>query len=384
MPRSERQPTNTLRGKCLQNADRKNYIIMASVKAYSTKKGSFYRTYYRDQAGVLRSKSGFSGKRAAAAWGKEQEVKSGKGRATVTGANKVTVEEIGKQWVNNLPHLKPSTLNLYKNIWEKNIKPQWGLRRVADIDHVEIQNWITHMGKSGSWVRDVHSITSQIFDLAVKSNIIEVNPAKGVKLPRKGKGVKVYWTIDQLKAFAAECGEREDLIMLLGTSGLRWGEAIALRPKDIDFENNRIRITRNAVKVGNEMVLGTPKSHESRTVAVAQGVMDKLRCRAARIPSDSLMWRGERGGWLRSPGHRSWFDGAMNRAIGEDPTMERISPHGLRHVAAGLLANAGASILVVSLQLGHSSPAITLKHYVELFEDRLGEVQAVLDANLQA
>lgn len=326
-----------------------------------------------------RTKQGFKTKDAAQAWADKNAVDTRTGDWIDPNLSTTTVATIGDKWLTMQSHLKPSTLNLNTGIWETRVKPHWGNVRVGSVQHSDVQAWVSGMGMSASWARSCHNVLAQVLDLAVADRMLRENPARGVKLPRKTHTVKVYWTMEQLRAFARECEDREDLILLLGTSGLRWGESIALRPRDLDPLRNRIHVTRNAAKVGNGIVLGTPKTHERRTVAVAQNVMDMLVARSKSVEPDGLLWEAKRGGWLRSPGHNSWFDGAMKRAMKEDPALERVTPHGLRHVAAGLLVNAGANVLAVSRQLGHANPSITLNTYAELFDDGLDLIAATLD-----
>ena len=266
-------------------------------------------------------------------------------------------------------------------MWRGAVEPKWGNTPVGSILPSHVQEWVATSPWGPSWTRDAHNLLAQVLDAAVYDRMIKTNPARGVKLPRKAKPVKAYLTMGQLQLFAAECGEREDLILLLGTSGLRWGEAIALRPCDLDPLRGRVRVERNAAKVGNGIKVGTPKTHEKRTVAVASHVMGMLTRRAEGRRPDALLWEATRGGWLRSPGHNSWFDGALKRAQAKDPTIPRITPHGLRHVAAGLLVNSGANLKVVQAQLGHASATMTLDTYADLFDDGLDAVAEVLDAH---
>ncbi|MDK4309499.1 tyrosine-type recombinase/integrase [Corynebacterium accolens] len=353
---------------------------MASIKPYKTAKGRAWRVQYRSPDGRNRTKQGFRTKNEAQAWADKNAVHMNEQDWIDPHAGKTTIGELGARWLGSQAHLKPSTTELYRQVWKSAVKPRWGTTPISTIKPSQVQEWVSTMGKSASWTRHAHNQLLQILDTAVSDRLIRTNPARGVKLPRKAPTVKVFWSMGQLKTFAQECGEREDLILLLGTSGLRWGEAIALRPCDLDPLRNRITITRNAAKVGNDVVVGTPKSHEARTVAVADHVMEKFMRRAGEVGRNDVLWTGRRGGWLRTPGHNTWFDGALKRAQAKDPTMGRVTPHGLRHVAAGLLVNAGANVLVVCRQLGHADPSITLRVYAELFEDGLDEVAATLDA----
>lgn len=351
---------------------------MASVKKYETAKGYAWRVQYRSPDGKSRTKQGFRTKTEAQAWADKNAAAIHDQDWINPNAGKATIGQLGERWLAAQTHLKPSTTELYGQLWKSLIKQRWEHARVDQVAHSQIQEWVATTEKSASWTRDAYNVLSQILGMAVKDGMIRKNPAAGVKLPRRDKPRKVYLTMEQLELFADECGERKDLILLLGTSGLRWGEAIALRPCDLNPLRNRIQVTRSASKAGNDIILGTPKTHEQRSVAVAPHVMEMLVGRSETVASDGLLWTGVRGGWLRPPGHRTWFDGALKRAQAADPTIPRFTPHGLRHVAAGLLIQAGANVKVVQRQLGHASAAMTLDQYADLWDDGLDEIVAVL------
>jgi integrase len=56
------------------------------------------------------------------------------------------------------------------------------------------------------------------------------------------------------------------LVYLLAYTGLRWGEAIGLRVREVDLERRRLKVIVNAVEVGGQIEVGTPKSHKRRSV----------------------------------------------------------------------------------------------------------------------
>lgn len=357
---------------------------MGSIQQYETKKGIRYRVQYVDPQGHHRTKAGFTKKALAKKWEVENAQFLNTDDWINPNAGNVKVEALAETWLASHVNLKPSTRELNRQVWESTVKPQWGNHRTQDVKHSSVQQWISTMDKSPSWIRHAHSALAQILDIGVRDRVIRRNPARNIRLPRRSRARKVYLTMEQLQLFAHECGDRKDLILLLGTSGLRWGEAIALRPCDLDFAKNRILVTRNAAKVGNGIELGTPKTHEARSVAVASAVMGMLAERSKALSSTELLWRGKRGGWLRSPGHNTWFDGALKRAQVKDPSIPRFTPHGLRHIAAGLLVESGANVKAVQRQLGHASAVMTLDQYAELFDDGLDVIAGTLDSNFLA
>jgi integrase len=69
------------------------------------------------------------------------------------------------------------------------------------------------------------------------------------------------------------------LILFLGYTGLRWGEAVALRYRSVDLLNRRVYITKSATEVAGRLVFGRPKSHRQRTVVVPPSVARLLDLR---------------------------------------------------------------------------------------------------------
>lgn len=102
------------------------------------------------------------------------------------------------------------------------------------------------------------------------------------------------------------------------------------------------------------------------------------------------------GGHLGPPSsHDSWLSGAVERCQtaataarakqskrGKEPTtpvFPRVTAHALRHTAASLAISAGANVKVIQRMLGHSSAAMTLDVYADLFDDDLTGVADKLD-----
>lgn len=106
---------------------------------------------------------------------------------------------------------------------------------------------------------------------------------------------------------------------LLGYTGLRWGEATGLRVADVDVSRRRLNISSNAVIVNGHVIVGTPKTHERRTV-VCPAFLDPAMARAIthKRPAERL-FLAESGGHLRPGKSQSgWFAGACKRAQLED------------------------------------------------------------------
>ena len=82
-------------------------------------------------------------------------------------------------------------------------------------------------------------------------------------------------------------------------------------------------------------------------------------------------------------GHTSFFAHSVKRCVRDGVIPDSLPPHGLRHVAAGLMVASGASVKAVQRQLGHKSAMLTLDTYADLFDGDLDEVAGRMDEGLR-
>ncbi|MDO4914564.1 tyrosine-type recombinase/integrase [Corynebacterium sp.] len=348
---------------------------MASIAKYNTTNGPRWRVQYYDPTKGKRQKRGFTTKWQAENWAAENTVDLTTGQWRDPAGANITVETLSKTWWKGRQHLKPSTLDKDAVRLRTHILPTWGKRKIGTLRKSEIQAWVSASSLSGASVRHNHNLLAQILDVAVDDNYLKSNPARGVKLPPKGKPVKVYLTPGQLERLAHHAGDKAVVVWVLGTVGLRWGELVGLKVEDVDELHSRLRVNRSVIYIDGKPRETLPKTHEQRTVSVSLPVMRMIHEQAAgRLPSAWLFPHTD-GGPLKAPDWRDgWFASAVKKAQAEDPSFPRITPHGLRHVAAGLLVSAGANVKVVQRQLGHASAVLTLDTYADLFEDDLDSV----------
>lgn len=179
-------------------------------------------------------------------------------------------------------------------------------------------------------------------------------------------------------AKAAEHYHRGLLILTLGLSGVRWGEAAALRVKDIDVGKSIIHVRRNAVYANGRWNVGTPKSGKTRSVPIPRQLATRLGEHIAGMDPDDLVFRSPRTGtFLQSPkSDHTWWTESLKKA-----GLPYMGVHSLRHTAASLAVASGADIKVIQSMLGHASAAMTLDIYSDLFQgqdrmaaDRLGDM----------
>lgn len=287
---------------------------------------------------------------------------------------------LGEEWLQNLTHIKPSTLRPTESAWRVHVEPRWGKTRIADIRHSEVQAWVAKLSteKSATLVIRCYGILAKVLDVAVKDRRLSSNVVRGVKLPRKVKKEHVYLTHQQVHDLAAEA-KHGTLVLVLAYTGLRWGEVTALRVKDVNPMRRRLNVVLNAVEVGSKIEVGTPKTHKKRTVPFPAFLADALAEQMAGKHPDDLLFPGEDGKHMKRSGtsqtSKGWFVYALRRA-----GLERMTIHDLRHTAASLAISAGANVKSVQAMLGHASATMTLDTYADLFPDDLDAVAVALDA----
>ncbi|WP_431949659.1 tyrosine-type recombinase/integrase [Nocardia lijiangensis] len=171
------------------------------------------------------------------------------------------------------------------------------------------------------------------------------------------------------------------LVHVLAYTGLRFGEAAALRVTDVNVLRSRLRVYRSVTQVNGEMVYGSTKTGKARDVAVPKSVMAMItELTEDRAPHD-LVFPAANGEPLRLRNvRRDWW----NRAGRESKTAgvpAGLTPHELPHTAASPAIRAGASVKSVQRMRGHSSATVTLDCYGHLFEDEHDAVADRLEAH---
>lgn len=238
---------------------------------------------------------------------------------------------------------------------------------------------MSRSGLSSTSVKRAIGVLSGILEDARRDRRIVINPCSGVSTPRRVHTDRVYLTHEQLHRLAAEAGQHRTLILILGYCGLRWGEVVGLRVKDLDFDRRRINVHSNAVEVAQVIHVGTPKNRERRSVPFPAMLEPGLRTQCRDKLPDALVFPASDGGFIRRTrtdgSSTGWFAGAVRRS-----GVPRVTPHDLRHTAASLAISAGANVKAVQRMLGHKSAAMTLDTYSGLFEDDLDRVAQSLDA----
>lgn len=365
---------------------------MGSITSYETAKGKRYRVRYRKPDHSQTDKRGFKTKRAAELFLASTEISKARGEYIDMSSAKILIGTLGKVWLPSQTHLKPSAFEPIEIAWRLYVEPRWGAVPISDVRFSDVQTWVSQLSqgtaisnhtnpgpRSATVVLRAYGVLAAILDVAVRDRRILANPARGVSLPRKVKRPHTYLSHEQVELLAQASGQHATLVRLLSYSGLRWGEAVALRVRDVDTLRRRLNVRENAVRVNGKIIVGTPKNHSARTVPFPDFLTLELARACEGKPPEGLLF-GDGLNYLKQPAHRDgWFVSAIRKAKAADPTFATLTPHDLRHTAASLAVSAGGNVKAIQRMLGHSSAAMTLDVYADLFDDDLDTLAGALN-----
>lgn len=354
---------------------------MATIESYSDASGAKrYMVRYRTPQQKQTKKRGFRTKRDAEDFAATVEVRKLEGTYVAPSLGRITVAELAPVWLSRKEtDVAPSNYRMLESAWRVHVKPRWGTVRLSDVDLSEVELWIATMRKKSgaTTVIRAYGVLAGILDDAVKARRLRANPARGVEnLPRKTAKRRVYLTAEDVGRLAAESGDHRALVLTLAYCGVRWGEAVALRVRDVEFLRRRLNVHDNAVQLGVDHAEGLTKSRRQRSVPVPQFVLDELAMQCQGRDHGALVF-GDGATYLPRPkSSGGWFAGAVKRA-----KVQAITPHDLRHTCASIAISSGVNVLALARMLGHSDPSVTLRVYADLFDSDLDAVAEALNTN---
>lgn len=385
------------------------------ISEYATKAGTRYLIKYShtkpDGSRGVVLKRGYLTKKEAAA-DLRKRLSSVDDHTHVVPA-KMTTGEWLDQWLDGL-QLAPSTMASYRKNVRLHLKPRLGSVPLQQLTGARISTAYRGMeadgrqdhkageGLSKRTVRYCHTILKAALSDAVRQGLVVKNAAGDAKPPSvtAAKAPEMHpWSGAELGAFLRwaddKAAEHRPSWHVLAYSGMRRGELLALRWRDLDLEHSTLSVRRSVGVVqiegqGKQIVEGPTKGKRARVVDLDAGTIEVLRAwRLARasialslVRDDALIF----GGLDAKHQHPERFSArfiekqARCRRALDDTAPPAIRLHDLRHTHATLLLKAGVPVKVVSERLGHASVMITLETYAHVMPGMQAEAAATFAA----
>jgi integrase len=236
-------------------------------------------------------------------------------------------------------------------------------RRVGDVTRSDVDAWVAGRvaaDLAAKTVRNVRGHLHATFALALREGWVAANPVSGSECPAQPRSTGIrFLEPEQVEAVVRsvpddEWGEVErDLYRVAALTGLRQGELLELRGRDVDLAAEVVRAERK-VLAGD---VSETKGRAVRSVPMAPQVQQLLASRLLRhdVGADDLVFGSPLGGHYSRWTLGKRFDAAVERA-----RVPRVTFHELRHTFGTLAARAGIDVNTLRAWLGHTELATTM------------------------
>jgi len=187
--------------------------------------------------------------------------------------SRVTIQQWSETWIEftlKASSRKPSTKSTYTTLIRSHIQPTLGHFQLRDLRVGHIERWLIDLQqiRSSSTARQVHNVLCMMLDTAVKHQMIQRNPAKVVTRPRPKSSNAVVFSAEEVRNLLEVArGDRVfPFLALLVYTGMRRGEALALRWSDVNLEGSSpfVHVGGTLSRIDGRLVRTDPKTEAGR------------------------------------------------------------------------------------------------------------------------
>lgn len=307
------------------------------------------------------------------------------------GSQRVTLNEYLDRWLESAakPRVAAKTFEDYESLLRVHIRPALGparLDKLTPLSVQEVYNQMTTAGLSARTVRYVHAVLKNALGQACKWQLLSVNPADHVELPKQVRSeMRCLSPAEAARFLKAADQDKWGIVFRFAlATGMRPGEYLGLQWHDVDWANQAVMVRRSLHRQkGGGWSLKEPKTNRSRRKINLPPSMVKRLCRhrerqPGRAPAD-FVFATEEGQPLSLRNLRvRHFKPILRRA----KLPENLRVYDLRHSFATILLSEGEHPKVVSEALGHVSVTLTLDVYSHvlptMFENAAAKMEALL------
>lgn len=292
-----------------------------------------------------------------------------------------TLAEWLEHYLDHLTNATAGTVAEYRRLAKRTWLPQLGHLPVDVIGADAVKKWIGEQARtitkrgtptSAKTIGNAHGLLSQVLAGAVEAEHVSKNVAHKIALPSGVREEMVFLSPSEFAVLLdAIPAYWRPLIVTLAGTGMRWGEATALRWQDVDLDATTpsIRIAQAWKRGPTTRELGAPKTNRSRrTITLPPEVVEPLR----GLERGPYVFLGPQGGRVH---HQAFHPRVWTPAVKASGLAKRPRIHDLRHSHASWQIAAGVPLNVVQRRLGHESIKTTVDLYGHLMHDA-GDIAA--------
>lgn len=313
--------------------------------------------------------------------------------------DEIRLDDWFNRWVDvyKRKSVRPNTLREYTHIYNKNISPFIGERKINSLVKSDIQNLIDIADDCGyKYERQnkIKVILSDMFNYAIGDDLMLKNPTSNVKL-HKAKEIKAFaLSIEEQRKFFDVCSGTfyDPLFNVAIQTGLRPGELFALTESDVDFEHGYISVSKTLVYqkyLGEEKKtfhIEPPKTKQSNRKVPINSICKEYLTKQIQLKKIVSKKRPkQQNDFLfvtkyNTPLNSVLYSGAIKAIVDQinltrsfDAPFPEFSGHTFRHTFATRCFDCGIEAKVVQSYLGHASLKMTMDLYTHVTNERAEE-----------
>lgn len=275
-------------------------------------------------------------------------------------------------------NLSDTTVINYKCQLNKYILDEIGKYKISNLKKLHIQDLANKLYEyynlSSKTIKNYINLVSSILEKALEWNYLKENVAKNVTIPKnynKPKKEQEIYNNEEIKKLFEVLQNESDpfktMVYISFYTGARRGEVLALRWKDIDFENNIIHIVQNKIRKVDGTKIKETKNKRSRSFVAPKILMTKIKEIYNNQNKDALLFD-----YYPATYTRMW------QKFIKRNNLKYITLHDLRHTNGSILASKGIDIVTIAKRLGHL-PATASAYYLHAVSEEDKKASEKLD-----
>ncbi|MBE7055031.1 MAG: site-specific integrase [Ruminococcaceae bacterium] len=314
----------------------------------------------------------------------------------------LTVCQWGDTWLKTFKtDIANNTYVRYSGIVRNQINPIIGDLPLTGVRLHTLQKMINELSEqyAPATVKKIKDVLHQMFEQAVRSQYIAINPAECIAIPKFHQKNREVISMEHVKIIEEFCKDYKHgtFVMTLLYTGMRRGEILALRVQDIDFENEMIFVTKAVEFICNTPNIKTPKTPKSnRAIPILNPLIPYLKKAVEGKEKTEFVFTGYDGNlYTKSSIQRLFkaFNRDYNRYINRSKAEEEhetvhFTMHQFRHTFCTMMYDAGVDVKTAQDILGHSSVNVTLDIYTHLSREKkninIDKMNSYIESQLKA
>ncbi|MFE6704566.1 tyrosine-type recombinase/integrase [Bacillus thuringiensis] len=308
--------------------------------------------------------------------------------------SKLSYGEYLQDWFNTKKHsVGIQTAKVLKGYLNSRIIPSLGNIKLAKLTSLHMQNYVNLLRDEGlkrGTIEKIIKLIRNSLEHAIDLELITKNVAAKTKLPKGDKEELTVWNEQEVQLFLkATQDSRYSMVFHMAlVTGMRQGELLGLRWKDVNLEKGHLTISQTLSHDGKTFLLGGKTKSSLRKILLPASTVAKLKKHRAVVLKEKLS-QGEEyqdndlvmctpsGTPINPANVRRSLNALILKAA-----VPKIRFHDLRHTHATLLLAKGVNVKVISERLGHSNIKITLDTYSHVLptmqEDAVNKIEEIL------